>query len=274
MRKFTIPQNANGKTLRQYLAENGFSTTLVKRYKFHGKITVNDLPAQVNVVLHTGDKVELCYNTLLATPKFASWTAKILFEDEYLYVAEKPYDAPTHPDRTHVNDTLGNALATHFGEGFQLRIITRLDKTTSGLVLGALDAETADELNKLQLRGEIFKTYVAEVQGIVQEQCGKIQLPLLRMDESNKTVVDEKGKCALTEFSVIEQKENSTLLAVTPKTGRTHQIRAHLAAIGHPICGDALYGGGVGRVKLHCAKISFVHPVTKQLVEVPSAAEF
>lgn len=274
MKKFTVQQNADGKTLRQYLAENGFSTTLVKRYKFHGKITVNDMPAQVNVVLHTGDKVELCYDTLLATPKFASWTAKIFFEDEYLYVAEKPYNVPTHPDRTYDNDTLGNALATHFGEGFQLRIITRLDKTTSGLVLGALDAETADELNKLQLRGEIFKTYVAEVQGVLSEPCGKIQLPLLRMDELNKTVVDEKGKYALTEFSVIERKENSTLLSVTPKTGRTHQIRAHLAAIGHPICGDALYGGGDGRVKLHCEKISFVHPVTKQLVEVTSAAEF
>lgn len=274
MRKFVVENSADGKTLRQYLAENGFSSTLVRRYKFHGKIAVNGIPSQVNVVLHTGDSVELSYETTLKTPKFAPQAANVLFADKYLYIAEKPYGMPTHPDRTHDGDTLGNALATYFGNGFKLRIITRLDKTTSGLVLGALDAETADALNKLQLAGEICKTYRAEVQGKVSEPCGKIQLPLLRIDEQNKTVADSKGKYACTEFTMLLQKENSTVLSLSPQTGRTHQIRAHLAAIGHPICGDTLYGGGEGRVKLHCAEICFVHPVTKQLVKVTSVANF
>ncbi len=274
MKKFVVPQNADGKTLRQYLDENGFSSTLVKRYKFHGQISVNSTPAQVNVVLHTGDNVELSYRTLLATPKFATWKANVLFADQYLYVAEKPYGVPTHPDRSHDGDTLGNALATYFGDGFQLRIITRLDKTTSGLVLGALDAETADALNKLQIAGKISKKYCAEVQGVPAERCGKIELPLLRIDQQNKTVVDENGKYACTEFVVTKQNKNTATLWVWPKTGRTHQIRAHLAAIGHPICGDTLYGGGNGRVKLHCSEISFVHPVTNQIVTVTSVADY
>ncbi len=270
-----VATNETGKTLRQCLQERGFSATQVRRYKFGGKITVNGREVQVNYVLQDGDVVCLTCPDLLQTPQFAPQPANVLFEDEYLYVAEKPYGMPIHPDRAHKNGTLGNALATHFGNGFQLHIVTRLDKTTSGLVLGALNAETANLLNAMQQRHEICKEYQARVEGVLPNAQGKIALPLMRIDEQNKTVVDDGGKYACTKFWVEKQTENSAFVWAIPVTGRTHQIRAHFAATRHPVCGDVLYGAQPdGRIELHCAKISFVHPVTHEKVQIALPAEF
>lgn len=275
MLEFTVQQNFDGKTLREYLAERGFSSTLVKRYKFHGKMLVNGHAVEVNRILKEGDFVQLVEEFRLQTPQFAPQSANVLFADKFLYVAEKPYGMPTHPDRTHRNDTLGNALATYFKGDFELRITTRLDKTTSGLVLGALDAATANLLNVLQQNHGIEKLYQAEVEGCFEKPRGTIDLPLLRIDSQNKTIVDENGKESCTLFEVAKQNSRSSLLWVTPKTGRTHQIRAHLAALGHPVCGDVLYGAKPDvRIKLHCAQLSFVHPVTKEKIEIRCPAEF
>lgn len=273
--KFVADEKIAGKTLRQYFAENGFSQTLVKHIKFDGRLVVNGEPKTVAYTLQKGDIVEYSTSYRLKTPQFASQAAEVLFADKYLYVANKPYGVATHPDRTHRTDTLGNALAAYFGEDFELRTVTRLDKTTSGLVLGALNARTAKLLNDMQQNREINKTYQAEAEGSLAEKNGRIVLPLSRVDRLGKTIVDANGKAAETEFVFHKQKEQTTLLTVIPRTGRTHQIRCHLAAIGNPICGDTLYGAkSENRVKLHCAKLSFIHPITKEKVEVSKDADF
>lgn len=180
---------------------------------------------------------------------------------------------PIHPDRTHRNETFGNRLATTFGDGFCLRIITRLDKTTSGLALGALDEITAQKLNEMQQRHAIEKTYVARVRGSFDAQNGRIDLPLRRDDKRNKTVVADDGKPATTLWKVLNGEPS--LLQVTPLTGRTHQIRAHLSAIGHPIVGDELYGGTPAeRVMLHCCRLKFTHPITGENIDVSSDENF
>ncbi len=268
MINFVVQQDLAGKTLKDFFTMQHFSTEQIKRYKFCGEISVNGQIVAVNHILRLGDIVKLCTNKRLETPSFAAEAAKVLFADDYLYVAEKPFGMAIHPDRAHPNGTLGNGLATYFGEGFELRIVTRLDKTTSGLVLGALDEVTAQRLNEMQRQHKIFKQYLAVAEGHFEQQQGQIALPLLRDDQHNKTLVDFNGKEALTEYTVLEQQENFAKLLVVPQTGRTHQIRAHLSAIGHPIVGDVLYGAQPApRIMLHCQSLSFLHPITGEKLQ-------
>ncbi|MCH5151900.1 MAG: RluA family pseudouridine synthase [Clostridiales bacterium] len=271
-----ITHKEQGVTVKQYLAEQGYSTSQTKRLKYGGVIAVNDEPVTVRHVLQEGDVLTLETEQRPSSPLVATIPAEILFVDEHLYVAKKPYGVAIHPDRAHKSDTFGNMLAASFGENFRLRIVTRLDKTTSGLVLGALDEVTAEKLNALQQRHEIAKTYIALVEGVLENENGEIDLPLARIDAENKTVVDlECGKPSKTRYGVKKRNENTTLLTVTPLTGRTHQIRAHLAAIGHPIVGDTLYGASPAeRIMLHCERLTFTHPYTGEQVVVTSPADF
>ena len=189
----SITAQYDGVAIKQYLAEQGYSSTQIKRFKFGGEITVNGEPVTVRHILKDGDVLTLATEERLATPEIATHPAEILYVDKYLYVAKKQYGVAIHPDRAHKTDTFGNMLAASFGENFQLRIVTRLDKTTSGLVLGALDEVTAERLNSLQQSHGITKIYSALVEGIMEEDNGEIDLPLARIDKENKTVVDFEG---------------------------------------------------------------------------------
>ena len=262
----------SGKTIRQLFAEMKLSGTTIKKFKYDGVIDVNGSVQNVNYVLRQGDVLTLVANERALHPEKAQMSAKIAYVDDFLYIADKPYNINTHPDRAHKEDTLGNRLSTSFGDEFALRIVTRLDKTTSGLVLGAFDEVTAERLNTMQLCHEIHKTYIAAVQGQTEKQ-GQIDLPLLRVDEQNKTICDESGKSASTAYFALKYlpSKDVTVVRLCPLTGRTHQLRAHMAAIGHPIVGDVLYGGmHSDRIYLHCMQLSFVHPVTGKNVDVTS----
>ena len=271
----TVTEQYDGATLKSFLSQQGYSTTQVKRFKYGGEMTVNGQHVTVRHILKMGDTLTLATDERLDTPVFASNPAKVLFADKYLYVAEKPYGVPVHPDRAHRTETFGNMLATSFGADFQLRVITRLDKTTSGLVLGALDEVTAQKLNALQQNHAIVKNYIALVEGKV-ESDGEITLPLSRIDGQNKTVVDtERGKNSQTVYTIRETRVSTTLLCVTPLTGRTHQIRAHLACIGHAIVGDTLYGAKPAeRIMLHCQQLTFTHPYTGERIQIKSPIDF
>lgn len=261
--QFTVTPNYDKITIKQYLADRQISTTLIKRFKYDGKITANGQPVTVRYVMHTGDEILFVANDKLTSPTPSQNVANLPYRDEYLYITYKPYGVPTHPDLAHKTETLGNMLSATFGKGFALRIITRLDKTTSGLVLGALDEITAQKLNGMQTLHQIRKTYVALTQGVWTEKCGQINLPLSRLDGQNKTVADENGKPSVTQYKVLEERDGVSLVRFVPVTGRTHQIRAHASATGHPIVGDELYGGTQAqRVMLHCAQIEFIHPIT------------
>ncbi|MGN1067173.1 MAG: RluA family pseudouridine synthase [Candidatus Fimimonas sp.] len=275
MYSFLVTKDLAGKTIKEFFALQKFSALQVKRFKYYGEISVNGNAVAVQYVLQLGDVVRLSTNKRLQTPQFSSQKANVPYFDEYLYVAQKPYGVAIHPDRAHRTDTLGNNLATFFGNGFELRIVTRLDKTTDGLVLGALNEVTAQRLNEMQLRHEICKKYVAETEGVWEMDNGEICLPLLRDDQRNLTVVDEKGKNSQTRFEVLCRTQTRTTLLVEPLTGRTHQIRAHLAAMGHPIVGDVLYGAQPSqRIFLRCANLAFTHPETGEKVEVSCSQNF
>ena len=208
----------------------------------------------------------------------------VRFEDAHLMVIAKPEGLITHPTEqrrtgTLVNRLLGMGIRLS-GNGGPLRpgIVHRLDAGTSGLMLVAKTDEAHEALSRMMRRHEVQRRYLALVRGRVEHETFAVDAPLGRRAE--RIVVDHsEGRAAETGFEIRERLTRATLLEATPRTGRTHQIRVHLRAIGHPILGDRAYGGGgddatalgLTRPFLHSWRIAFDHPVTGERVEIEEA---
>ncbi|HEX5950196.1 MAG TPA: RluA family pseudouridine synthase [Actinomycetota bacterium] len=205
----------------------------------------------------------------------------VRWRDEHLAVVAKPASLPSHPTEARRSGTLVNRL---LGMGLPLApgadplrpgIVHRLDAGTSGLLLVALDEETRDRLSAMFRRHDVERRYLALVRGIPDYERFVVDAPLgrrgarIRLDAAT-------GRAAETAFRVLERFARATLLEAAPRTGRTHQIRVHLSSVGHPIVGDARYGGGgdearglgLTRPFLHSWRIAFEHPATGQRIEV------
>jgi 23S rRNA pseudouridine1911/1915/1917 synthase len=191
---------------------------------------------------------------------------EIVFEDEHLLVVDKPAGLVTHPAPGHHGPTLADAV-----DGL---VVHRLDRHTSGLLLVA-KTEAVREALQVQLRArQVTREYLALVSGRPDTETGTIDAPLGR-DRRNRTLMStrtDKPRHSVTHFEVIRRLPRTSLLRIRLETGRTHQIRAHLAAIDHPVCGDPAYGGracgrrlGLDRQFLHATKLMFRHPVTGEL---------
>lgn len=213
----------------------------------------------------------------------------IPYEDEYLLVVDKPAGVVTHPAKGHPTGTLVHGLIAHQitggGDSFRPGIVHRLDKDTSGLLVVAKDEETHRRLVEMLKRREVKRTYLTLVYGLFETREGTVEAPLARdTSQRQKMAVSGSGRAraAVTHFRVISSwaaagagREGLSLLKVSLDTGRTHQIRVHLAAIGHPVVGDPTYGRRrdrlqIGRQFLHSTHLEFVHPVTGQLIAVTS----
>jgi 23S rRNA pseudouridine1911/1915/1917 synthase len=197
---------------------------------------------------------------------------EIVYEDEHLMVVDKPPGVVVHPAAGHRAGTLAEALAGRARGGSdpeRAGIVHRLDRDTSGLLVVAKSEEAHAALSRMIRARELRREYVALVAGHPDADSGTIDAPLGR-DRARRTAVSTRSdrvRPAVTHFRVLERLPRTTLLEVRLETGRTHQIRAHLAAIGHPVCGDAQYGGGpcgarlgLTRQFLHSRKLVFRHP--------------
>lgn len=193
----------------------------------------------------------------------------IVYSDEWLAVVEKPAGLIVHPAPGHHGPTLVDSLADLLGGGDDPErpgIVHRLDRDTSGLMLVARTEESHSALSKAIAARQVGREYVALVEGCPASRTGTIDAPLGRDHRSPQRVVvgGRRPRDAVTHFEVRERVGADTLLEVKLETGRTHQIRAHLAAIGHPICGDPTYGRagthGLTRQFLHARRLSFSHP--------------
>ena len=198
---------------------------------------------------------------------------EILYEDEDLAVVVKPRGMVVHPAAGHEDGTLVNALLGSLsklsGIGGELRpgIVHRLDKDTSGLMMVAKNDETQNALSLMLKNREIEKHYLALTEGVFREPEGRIDAPVGRSKKDRKKMaVDPDGREAVTEWRVITEGKNCSLLDVHILTGRTHQIRVHMRSIQHPVCGDPLYGYDKGVrapcLMLHARSLSFAHPRT------------
>lgn len=198
---------------------------------------------------------------------------EVLYRDEYFLIVHKEPEELTVPGRgPDKQDCLMSRTALYYDEVYNVH---RLDQPTSGLVLIALTKEMQRQLSILFLEKKIRKEYIALVEGHISGESGIIELPL-RGDINNRPVqiVDQnRGKQAITKWTVLGYEDKRTRVLLIPETGRTHQLRVHMKAIGHPILGDRLYNDNVpddrmGELKLHAMSLDFDHPVTGERIYV------
>jgi 23S rRNA pseudouridine1911/1915/1917 synthase len=207
---------------------------------------------------------------------------RVAWQDEHLLVVDKPAGLVTHPAPGHPGPSLAGALRGRAAGGRdpeRAGIVHRLDRDTSGLLVVARSEAAFERLSAVLARREVERRYLALASGRLDAGSGTIEAPLGR-DRARRELMSTRtarGRPAVTHFAVRERLPRTTLLDVRLETGRTHQIRAHLAAIGHPICGDPRYGGrecgrrlGLPRQFLHSAELRFRHPMTREMVRCES----
>jgi 23S rRNA pseudouridine1911/1915/1917 synthase len=293
---FNIGSDDAGNRLDAYLASqiDGWSRARLQRLIENEDVLVNGKTSKPSYKLRENDEVEV---ELIApaTDAFApeNIPIEIVYEDEALVVVNKPAGLVVHPAASMPSGTLANALAYHFqnlpggGTGVRPGLVHRLDRDTSGLLVVAKNESALENLSDQFRDRTVYKSYVALVHGRMEANSGKIDQPLAR-DPANRTrmAVVRGGRNSLTLYRVRRGFNRFTLLDVELKTGRTHQIRVHLAWLKHPVVGDESYGGGrdntiqdarlrarvrsLNRQFLHAEKLGFTHPKTGEFVKFES----
>lgn len=208
----------------------------------------------------------------------SSTLPEIIYEDEDIIAVNKPPFMPTHQSQGHFYDTLANSLAYYFSlqnRPFVFRSVNRLDRNTSGVVLVAKNRLSSSKLSNQMKNDAISKSYIAILQGELQNDEGVIETHIRRKEESIilREVCDkaEDSKIAITTYRVLAKGDGLTLVLATPITGRTHQLRVHFAHLGAQILGDDLYGKKsplISRHALHAIELRFMHPHTEQITEL------
>jgi 23S rRNA pseudouridine1911/1915/1917 synthase len=279
--RITVEVRGARQRLDQYLAGLGKwgSRSQVQKLIAAGAVRVAGRTAKAGAILYAGEAIEI-EPVSLPAPAGAEpepIPLDVLYEDEHLLVINKPPGLVVHPAPGNWRGTLVNALLHHWHgprpglDPARPGIVHRLDKDTSGVLVIAKDAETLTALGNQFRRRQIEKQYVAFVWGRLRIQRGTISEPIGRNPvHRTRMAVRRGGREALTAFEVIERFDEVTMVRLFPRTGRTHQLRVHLAAIGHPIAGDAVYGRArtrngevlIQRQALHAEQIVFRHPAT------------
>lgn len=197
----------------------------------------------------------------------------IIYEDEYLLAINKPANMPVHPSMLHYEETLSNAVKYYFDTlnlKRKIRIVNRLDKGTSGIVIFAKNEYIQECLIKQMKTKELKKEYLAVVTGYLQKKSDTLCFPISRKEGSIiERTVNPNGDIAITHYNILKEQNNLSLVHVFLETGRTHQIRVHFSHINHPILGDTLYGTPsplINRQALHSYKITLLHPISKQIL--------
>lgn len=251
------------------------SRGMLRRMKQGGGVFLNGKRDFITRRVRAGDVIEVVFydeKTSLAGEKMP---LQIVYEDEFLLAVNKPAGMPVHPTGSYSGGTLANGIAYHFqqqGLFAKVRLVHRLDKDTSGLILVAKEPFTLERLIKQRQTGRLQREYLAVVVGQMIQERGVIDLPIGRVEEQGmRRGCKPQGKAAYTEYEVVRRGENWSLLRVKLGTGRTHQIRVHMQAIGHPLVGDPLYGrplAGFSRQALHAWRLKFTHPRTAKPLEL------
>ena len=274
---FDVPQECDKMDTKTFLRRHcGVSArTLSKLKRTNLGITRNGLLLKSTDILSSGDKVELAMPDDTNDIVPIKGELDILYEDEHLILINKQPLTPVHPTKVHQQDTVANYLCYYMqqkGEYYTFRAVNRLDRDTSGCLLIAKDRFTANSISKT-----VKKEYIAVCEGEINSS-GTVDMPIKVMEgRSIQRVVAADGAPSVTHYFPLLYKNNHTLTRFILETGRTHQIRCHMSSIGHPLAGDDMYGGSLeflSRQALHCHKMSFIHPITNQQMEIISSLPF
>ncbi len=285
--KFTVPPDDAGGRLDAVLGrrpEMG-SRSRVAALILAGAVTVDGITRAKSYLLSEGETVVVTIPEEVPLDLVPEAVAvSVPYEDEWLLVVDKPAGMPVHPSRGHSSGTLVHALLGHGlagGEDFRPGVVHRLDKDTTGLLVVAKSAEVHRRLVAMMRRRAVERRYLALVHGCFASGSGTIEAPVGRdpVRRKSMTIGGVAAREARTHFTVLERLGDFTLVEVRLDTGRTHQIRVHFLAIGHPVAGDPTYGRrdtlGLGRQFLHSHLLAFAHPVTGEhlAIEAPLPAD-
>lgn len=278
MEKIIVQNNEKGVRLDSYITKklNDLSRANIQRLIEDGNILVNSAKQKISYKVNSGDKIEIT----IPEPKKIDLKpqdikVKIVYEDNDIIVVNKPKGLVVHPAVGNPDGTLVNAIMnickdSLSGIGGEVRpgIVHRLDKDTTGLLIVAKNDKAHINLSEQIKNREVKKIYIALVRGNIPENEATINMPIGRSTKDRKKMaVVKNGKEAVTHFKVIDRFKNYTLLEIKIDTGRTHQIRVHMAEIGYPVVGDMVYSNGknefgVEGQMLHAKSLDFKHPIT------------
>lgn len=257
----------NNASLKHILTQDmSISMRLLYSLKKNEVVKVNSLFLKNHDMVKKGDIIEVSLedeeNDYAAQPM----DIKALYEDEDLYVIEKPPFMVVHPTKGHQSDTLANGLIYFFKKNnirSKIRFVNRLDRDTSGILIVAKNSYCHSVLTKDDAMHSMKKTYIAVVEGHISNDEGTLDLPIGRAQDGIKRIVDDEGQRAVTHYKVLKHLSDASLVEISLETGRTHQIRVHFSHIGHPLMGDDLYGGDMEHIQrqaLHCSELEFLSP--------------
>jgi len=289
----TVQEEYKGLRLDVYLANSlpeVPSRVFIKKMIDAGQVTVNGCQQKVKYKVAAGDVIDADINEEDFAPKdilAEKMDLNIFYEDEDMVVINKPEGLTVHPASGSQSGTLVNGLMYRYQELSDVNgpvrpgIVHRLDRDTSGLILIAKTNVAHARLGRQFEKHTITKRYVARVQGRVQFDQGVINVPLeqhKKYHDQRQVAREGEGKEAITLYQVLKRFPKTTLMALYPQTGRTHQLRVHMKHLGHPILGDEKYGQKISfpRLALHAQSIAFIHPITKCYIEFscPTPPEF
>lgn len=275
-----VPPDAAGTRLDQFLAVPLGSRAQAQRLIDEGLVQVDGRARPKRYALNAGETIEVADRPKApSTGEAIQVELTIRYEDQHLLVVDKPAGVVVHPARGHWTGTLAQALAgigAGGEEAWRAGIVHRLDRGTSGLLVVAKSDEVHRTLRSLLRARRLRREYLSLVDGRPESKTGTIDAPIgrHRRDRTLMSIESDFPREARTHFTIERMLRNTTLLRVTLDTGRTHQIRVHMAAIGHPVCGDPEYGCagayGLKRQFLHATRLAFEHPVTREAVDVSS----
>lgn len=274
--KVVVNEKYDGYSIKEFLKDFHVGKGQIEKIRVNKLVTLNDKMASLETLVNEED-VLVFTNEEKLNFGISSNGVEVVYEDEQILIVNKPCGILIHPDGNENNDTLVNRVAKYYfdkGLNIEIRYAHRIDVETSGLVLFCKDFLTFSKINYEVENHLVIREYLAIVNGQLNKKEGQINLSIgsdRHINNKYRVSDSSKAKIAITNYKVVKEIKNKSLVSCVLQTGRTHQIRVHLSYLNHPLLGDTLYGGNkkeIGRVALHSYRIKLTNPITGKIIEV------